>query len=217
MVRTEKAALEFLDRVGFCFLFPQKGLVLASLWQAVKGDSDVMHSWDADAERVWGWKDDFPRRGKAWYGKLLRRKPSFLGTRMLPSFMAAAQARDHSEAYADGRLSTEARDIADWVDEHGPTAVADLRTRFGGKTRADKGLEQLQGLLLLTHYGTSEQKAGWPSAVVEQTARAFPSAWAEADEIDPAEARQTILEAYRRQQPSATDKDAARVLGFKRS
>ena len=37
MVRTIQQAAKYIDRVGFCLLFPIKGLKLPSLWAGVKG------------------------------------------------------------------------------------------------------------------------------------------------------------------------------------
>jgi len=209
-VKTESDAIAFIDRMGFCLLFPQKDLPVASLWQAVKGPHPLAE-WDEDASMIWGWKDDFPRRGLAWYGKLLRRKPCFVSRRALPRFLAAMGRPDWRRLYADGKLPAAARDVASWIEENGPTSAGSLRRRLG-KARADKALTELQCALVLTHYGTEEASAGWPSAVLELVARAFPEAVDEARALDPAEARGDIEEWLGLHAPDLTPRDVSRIL-----
>jgi len=43
-----------------------------------------------------------------------------------------------------------------------------------GQARFTKAILELGRGLVVTHFGTEEQGAGWPSAVLELTARAFP-------------------------------------------
>lgn len=85
-VRTLSQAARYIDQVGYCLLFPIKGLRLPSLWAAVKGKSsrdpsaslpsassgstlrfdrasfNLVAAWDDDALRLWEWKDLLPRR-----------------------------------------------------------------------------------------------------------------------------------------------------------
>lgn len=101
MVRTIQQAARYIDQVGFCLLFPSKGLRLPSLftlmkegWAAVKGsrsfgtprDFDLVASWDKDTERLWEWKDELPRRRLAYYGKYFRGKGSLISLAFLPCF-----------------------------------------------------------------------------------------------------------------------------------
>ncbi len=217
-IRTEREAVAYIERVGFCLLFPVKTVTAASLWEAVKG-STAFSGWDEDAERVWHWKDALPQQGLAWYGKLLRRKGTFISPHMLGHFLATRSRDGYERLYRDGLLTREARDIAAWLDEHGAAPAADLRTRFGGKgkarSRADRALEELQTALIVTHFGTADQAAGWPSAVIELVARAFPDAWAAAEKLNPDEALSEILARYRDQAPEAGAREVARLFGMR--
>lgn len=233
-VATEAEALAFIDRMGFCLLFPQRTLRAASLWEAVKG-TPAFEDWDEDAQCLWAWKDDFPLRGLAPYGKFLRRKPAFISLRALPAFLAgmapgpealetAADSREpwrvlHRALFEEGRLTVEARDVAEYLADHGPTGSGALRTRFGGKGKArhrvDRALEELQSHLLVTHAGTTETGSGWPSATLELLARAFPDAVAQAAALDPDEARAEILAVYRDHCPDAPTAAVARLFGWR--
>src|SRR3970040_1154518 len=80
----------YTDQVGFCLLFPIKGLRLPSLWAAVKGRAaknfNLVAAWDDDALRLWEWKDELPRRRLAFSGKVFRGKKSLISLRLLPCF-----------------------------------------------------------------------------------------------------------------------------------
>ncbi|MBI3924984.1 MAG: hypothetical protein HY319_05545 [Armatimonadetes bacterium] len=216
-LRSQRAAADFIDRAGFCFLFHQSGLRLDSLWAEVKGPVALTaEAWDQDAERLWTWKDRLPLQGRAAYGKYLRRKPTFIGARLLPAFLASqGHGGDYLGLYEDGGLSVLAREVASWVEHHGATPVSVLRRRLGGPGRVNRALQELQSVLLLTHYGVAQQRSGWPATVIELLGRAFPAALQEGREMDPEEGRARILAGYRARQPDAEARDAARVLGWR--
>jgi len=60
-------ALEFINDVGLCFLFPMKGVEMPSLWEAICGRSRALRQlWghdDIELEYAWRWKDELPSRG----------------------------------------------------------------------------------------------------------------------------------------------------------
>jgi len=89
-IHTEAAARAFVDEVGFCFLFGERGIEIPTLWGAICGaDRPVpRHHDDADLGRAWNWKDSLPARGEVFYGKLLRAKPTLVSLALLPTFYA---------------------------------------------------------------------------------------------------------------------------------
>ncbi len=118
-------ALEFVDDVGFCFLFSAKGLQMPSLWEAICGEARPlpMHHDDEALGHAWDWKDELPSRGLAFYGKLLRGKPMLVSLRLLPHFYALSEnygnIEDYLIEYQEGRLSEEARRIYEALLKHG--------------------------------------------------------------------------------------------------
>jgi winged helix DNA-binding protein len=172
-------AAAFIDDVGFALLFPSRGIDLPSLFQAaseqpIEGIAEV--EWGPDAERVWGWKDELPRQGLAWYGRFVRGRPSFLS----PALLADLYPRNGDpEDFTEADLGPEARRIAEILLLSGPTSSATLREALGvegrrGKARFSEALAELGKKLVVTNFGTEDQGAGWPAAVLELTARAFP-------------------------------------------
>lgn len=172
----ERAAA-FVGDVGFSLLFPNAGVILPSLWEVASDRPmrDLGREWGPDAERVWGWKDQLPLRGLAWYGRFLRGRPSFIA----PDLLACLYPRSgRPDDFLDAALSPEALRIARILLKSGaqPTGAlreaTDAETKRGGE-RFSKALTELGRELVVTSFGTEDEGSGWPSSVLELTARAF--------------------------------------------
>lgn len=173
----ERAAA-FIDDVGFALLFPTAGIALPSLLETVRDrrDEHVGVEWGPDAERVWGWKDELPRLGLAWYGKFVRGRASFLSPTLLADLYPRA---GRPGDFTDAPLSADATRIARILFRSGPQSTAALREATGvegkrGSERFAAAVTELGRALVVTHLGSEDEGAGWPSAVLELTARAFP-------------------------------------------
>lgn len=168
-------ASAFIEDVGFALLFPKAGIALPSLWQVATEQSFEDDEWGPDAERVWGWKDELPLRGLAWYGRFLRGRPSFLSPSLLTDLYPRA---GRPEDFEEANLSRDAHRIARILLRSGPQPTSALREalaiegRKGGEAFT-AALTELGRELVITHLGTEDEGAGWPSAVLELTVRAF--------------------------------------------
>jgi hypothetical protein len=190
-------ASKFLDDVGFALLFPKSGLALPSLFEAAsdRAIERLGSDWGPDTERVWGWKDELPKRQLAWYGRFLHSRPSFLS----PAFLKLVYPRaGDPEDFDRSPLGPDARRIARMILLSGPLSTAALREATAaeggrGAARFSKTLGELGRELVVTHFGTEDQGAGWPSAVLELTARAF-----DVRRSEDASADEARLEATRR-------------------
>jgi hypothetical protein len=168
----------FISDVGFAFLFPHRTVAFPSLWEAAS-DRPVGESaddWGPDIQRVWGWKDELPVRRIAWYGRFVRGKPSFLSPEVLADLYPRSGRPDDFE---DARLGPDARRIASVLLRSGPLPTVVLRQAVNlegkqGGSRFSAALTELGRALVVTHFGTEQENSGWPSAVLELTARAFP-------------------------------------------
>jgi hypothetical protein len=182
-------AAEFVADVGFALLFPNRGLVLPSLWAAASDRpiGEEGSEWGPDIERVWGWKDELPRRGLAWYGRFLRGRPSFLSTELLAQLYPRSGEPDDFEEMP---LSPDAGRIASVLLRSGALPAAVLRRAVNlegkqGGARFSSALTELGRALVVTHFGTDQEDSGWPSAVLELTTRVFDVR----SRVDAAEAR----------------------------
>src|SRR5499433_653542 len=120
-VRNTRAALAFVDAVGFCstfYCFPEG---VACLWEAVVGRARPR--WprrshhDEGVGLTWRLKDDLPAARHVYYGKLLRGRPVLVALDLFPAFYALTRgrqrARDYQREYDAGRMSQTAKRLMD--------------------------------------------------------------------------------------------------------
>ncbi len=203
-VRTMNAAARFIKRVGFCWLFaPAPGTPeLPSLFEAVKGRRGVhIFDWDEDSDRVWVWKNDLPAAHRAYYGKALLGRPSFISLELLPYLIASSGEENFAQQYRHGGISYDAKKIYDALEQLGPRPTMALRRAAGieGKdanTRYHRALDELQRELYILPVGATRETGNWHSQIFELTARWFPEQAEAAHRIDAHEAWRTLATRY---------------------
>jgi len=202
---TETDARAFVDAVGFCFLFGERGVEIPTLWGAICGaDRPVpRHHDDADLGRAWSWKDSLPARGEVFYGKLLRAKPTLVSLELLPAFYALSpnygDVDDYIQQYEDGLLTIEARNIYQALRDEGPLSTSRLRQiaglQGGGVVarRFDNALTELQTQLKIAKTGISDANRWGYAYVYDLFLRAFPGVPEQARLISSDLAMETLL------------------------
>jgi hypothetical protein len=134
-VTTARAALEFVNDVGFCstfFVFPDG---VPCLWEAVAGRARPLwprHSHhDAAVGRTWDLKDTLPAQRAVYYGKLLKGRPLLVALDVFAAFYALRRGRqrvrDYRSEYEAGRLSVTAKRLLDALVREHPQYTRDLR------------------------------------------------------------------------------------------
>ncbi len=220
-MRTLADAARFLDHVGFCVLFSVKGVELPSLYFAAARKRAM--TWDRYALLIWDWKDELPRKRRAFYAKYFKGRGSFLSLAMLPHFLAieesAAAPEDSGRFYENGRITHDAKVIWETLTAHGPMATLELRHACKmeskqGNVRFKKAMLELQRALLVVHFGSEQETAAWTSGRFELTARAFPRQVSEARKITPEGARAAIAAKYFEIYPGAPTMQVARLFGW---
>ena len=223
-VRTLADAAEFLSHVGFCMLFPVKGVELPSLYYAAARRKPV--TWDRYALLIWDWKDELPRRRRGFYSKYLKGRGTFISPGLLPHFIAAEESaaapKDFERFYAGGRITHDAKVIWEALATHGPMATLELRNACKmdskqGNTRFKKAMLELQRALLVVHFGSEQETAAWASGRFELTARAFPRQASEARRITPNEGRAAMAAKYLEICPGAKPMQVARLFGWSKA
>ncbi len=225
-VRTALQAVAFIRTVGCCLLFPVRRLPLPSLyWAVARRPIQLGPEWDAACEKIWTWKDELPRRRRAWYGKYFRGRGTFIAAELLPHFLALQtlpfSRHDPERLYAEGTLSAAAAVLWTTLQREGPLATVALRHACGMTSPADhlrfqRALLELQTKLVITHFGAEQETAAWPSSRFELTARAFPRAVAAAERLSPLEARAAIVRRYLSWRPLAAPVELARLFKWSR-
>lgn len=134
-VRSARAALAFVEAVGFCstfYCFPDG---VACLWEAVVGRPRPRwpkHSHHDDGVGLtWRLKDELPAARRVYYGKVLRSRPVLVALDLLPAFYALVRgrqrARDYRVEYEAGRMSLTARRLMDALVREHPQYTRELR------------------------------------------------------------------------------------------
>src|SRR5207249_362644 len=134
-VRSERAALGFVEEVGFCSTFYRFPDGVACLWEAVVGGANPR--WprrshhDAGIGLTWELKDTLPSKKRVYYGRRLKGRPLLVALELFPAFYARARgrqrARDYREEYAAGRMSHTARRLMDGLVREHPQYTRGLR------------------------------------------------------------------------------------------
>jgi hypothetical protein len=226
-VLTTAQAVKYIDATGYCMLFPVKNVPLPSLYYAVtRRDAHVDFVWDKYAVMLWRWKDELPRRRRAYYAKYFRGRGTLISLKFLPYFLAmrdtAVAPRDHERFYAEGRIRDDARAIWEALAEHGPLATLELRHACNmdskaGNARFKRAILDLQCLLIAVHFGVERETTAWASGRYELTCRAFPNETAAGRRIKPEEARAKLAAKYFECHTGASPAQLARLFGWSKA
>lgn len=167
-LRTRAEGVQFINQAGIVLLFPGDGLPLPDLWSAINGSARAVpkHHHDAALGKAWDWKDTIPARKEAWYGKLIRGKPALVSFTDLPAIYALSnnygELDDYLEAYQDGLLSKEGKEIYEALLEHGPMPTSELRKKVGmggggdNAKKFERAIAELQTDLKIVKSGISD-------------------------------------------------------------
>jgi hypothetical protein len=223
-VATLSEARKFIDALGFCMLFPVTKVPLPSLYSAVtRRPPSAGIVFDKHFEMLWRWKDDLPRRHRAFYAKYFRARGTLISLEQLPYFLAmretAVAPGDHARFYGEGRIRDDARVIWEVLETHGPLATLELRhlchmETKAGNVRFKRAMLDLQCLLVVVHFGSEQETGAWASGRFELTCRAFPRQTAAARSIAPDDARAKLAAKYLEWHPAAPPVQLARLFGW---
>ena len=224
-LRNSRQALEFVNDVGFCWLFPAKDAEMPTLWEAICGESrpiPIQHD-DQALGHAWDWKDELPSRGLVFYGKMLRAKPTLISLELLPHFYALSQnfgdIEDYLIEYQEGRLTDEARRVYEALLKHGAMPTSHLRRHAGleGKSSAlrfDRAIRELQLGLKIVKTGISDANSWGYCYVYDVLLRRFPDLPARAGAIHSSEAMRVLLRTFLRNVGLAGERDVARLFAW---
>jgi len=147
-VNGEEEAVRFIEECGFLLLFSVRGVELPDLWQAT-----------ATRGEAWHWKETLPGAKKCAYGKVLRRKGTFISWEYFPGFMAAyGSPNSYLQDYRAGLLNQVEKQILETLEERGPLLTRELRRAIGlpgkaGTRQFHRALEGLQAQMRVTVAG----------------------------------------------------------------
>src|SRR4026208_1890372 len=143
-------AERFIEDVGFCEALTDSRRPGPSLYVAVCGRRDAHMprnvQKDPESRLAWSIKDDVMRRGRYFYGKLIKGRSTFITPRLLPFFHAIWGVPQRQEKQV---LSPDAQAILKIMRREWEMATRVLREESGIKERArfDRAMVQLQKTL----------------------------------------------------------------------
>jgi hypothetical protein len=206
-VRTLDDAQAFVEEMGFCFFWPIKGIEMPSLFHAIAGRVRSVPSEhdDPDISKCWGWKDQSLDQRWWYYGKLLRRRATFVSLDFLPYFYACSDnlgdLNDYIQEYEDGLMTAEAKAIYEALLAHGALDTVRLRREShmssrSAQSRFDRALVELQIGLKVLPIGVAQTGAWNYAFVYELLQRHYPDLPKRARSIERSEARRALVSRY---------------------
>jgi hypothetical protein len=222
-LRTPAQALEFVNERGFVYFWPIKGITLPTLWVATAGDRPVPNDHDDPGQVTWGWKDASLDKRIWYYGKILRRKATFISLEIAPYFYALSEnygspEEDYLLAYEEGRLTQAAKQIYETLLDKGSLDTISLRKEArllnAKESVFNRALEDLQKDFKILPVGIAEAGAWKYAFRYEITARYMPELPEKARPIGEADARRKLVELYMLSVGVAQVRDLARLFGW---
>jgi len=199
-------AVEFVNERGFVFFWPNRDILLPSLWAAVAGDRPVPDEHDDPGHVTWDWKDSLLGQRRWYYARVLRRRNTMISLEIAPYFYAlsenyGAPEEDYLLQYEEGRLSQEAKTVYEALLREGPLDTISLRkaahlTSQESNSRFNRALEDLQIDFKILPVGVSNAGAWHYAFMYDLAARHYPEIPEKARFIDEKQARTKLAECY---------------------
>jgi Winged helix DNA-binding domain len=218
-----EGALDFVNECGFVYFWPIKGITLPSLWVATAGDRPVPNEHDDPSMVTWGWKDDSLGKRIWYYGKILRRKATFISLEVAPYFYALSEnygspEEDYIVAYEEGRLTQAARQIYEALLDKGSLDTISLRKEArllnAKESVFNRALEDLQMDFKIMPVGIAEAGAWKYAFRYEITARHMPELPEQARPIGEAQARRRLVELYLASVGATQTREVVKLFGW---
>lgn len=222
-VSSPAAALTFVNKRGFVYFWPIKGIDLPSLWVSVAGDRPVADAHDDPGHITWGWKDGALDKKTWYYAKILRGKATMISLEIAPYFYALSEnygspEEDYLIAYQEGRLPQSAKQVYEALLDKGAMNTLDLRKEAKLSNAKDsefnKALEYLQKDFKILPVGVAQAGAWKYSHIYDITTSHFPELAERARKITESQARMKLLELYFDMVGTAQVRDVQKLFGW---
>jgi hypothetical protein len=218
-LRSPDQAVIFVNQRGFIFFWPNKNLLLPSLWVAVAGDRPVPNEHDDPGHITWGWKDGMLGKRRWYYGRTIRKRNAMISLEVAPFFYVLSEnygspEEDYLYQYEQGRMTQEAKAVYEALLREGALDTISLRkaARLSSRDadgRFDKALGDLQSDFKILPVGIAEAGAWRYAYIYDLVPRHFPEIPEKARYISENNAREELallylqsLGAYRKEQLS---------------
>lgn len=225
-IKTKRGALEFVNKVGFCFAFKAEHSESPCLWHAAVGQRNpqVPHHTHHDPylSFVWEMKNILSAEKKIYYGKLLKNRPTMVSLNYFTYFYVLSRRSGSTDEYlrefAGGNLSSAGKSIMDALSDSSPQVTKGLKLASGLHTKADRkefdnGIAELQRKMFIVKVAEHYDPFTFEWDVVP---RRFPKETRRARKISEEQARERILQRYFENQLVATVASIQRLFGWQK-
>ena len=199
-------AVEFVNQRGFIFFWPNKEVLLPSLWTAVAGNRPVADEHDDPGHVSWGWKDAMLGQRRWYYARILRRRNMFVALNLAPYFYAltanyGSPEEDYLIQYEAGQLTQEAKLIYEALLKHGALDTITLRktARLSSQqsdARFNKAMDDLMIDFKILPVAVTEAGAWHYAYAYDIVTRHFPEVVERARFISEQESRRELIKSY---------------------
>ncbi len=227
MLRTYAEFLALVNELGF---FPFYGRFLPGFpMLQTETTEDQWHTGDRETD-PWQWKDRAAEERQLAFGCILGGHKGFIAKQLYPLFYAACHSTiSMEERYGRGELSQTAWQLHRLFAGGAVLSTAEIRQALGvtkkeGASQVDATLKELQKGFVITVCGNRRKVSldgreyGWPANTYCRVTDWTPDGWLDgSDEIDPAEAREQLLDIGCSIAPSGDRQALSKVLFGRRS
>jgi len=217
-------AERFVNDVGFCFAFKMNKSELPCMWHAAAGRRDPVYPLHVQHDPyfglVWNAKDALAAEKKVYYGKALKKRPTFISLEFLPAFYRLLKRKNNAEDwladYMRGELSAAAKRIMEAIWEQSPQVTSELKMASNmahPSKRAifDKAMAELQAKMYIVKIGEFYDPFTFLWEVMD---RRFADEIAIAKSMSVTEAQDKILLKYFHVRWAASEKEIQRLFGW---
>jgi hypothetical protein len=224
-VSSPAQALTFVNKRGFIYFWPIKGIDMPSLWTAVAGDRPVADKHDDPGHITWGWKDGALDKKVWYYAKILRKKATMISLDIAPYFYALSEnygspEEDYLLAYEEGRLPQAAKQVYEAILNEGSLNTLDLRKAAklsnAKESEFNKALEILQSDFKILPVGVAQAGAWKYAFIYEVVSRHYPDLPEQARKIGEREARAKLVQLFFESVGAAQESDVNKLFGWKK-
>ncbi len=146
-------ALDYVNRVGFCLLFPAKKVDLPDLWQFGEGSE------------AWYWKDELTSRKAAFYSRVIANRASLVALDIVPALYSISITADYGgdrfEIYRAGKIRADTNRLVGVLSAKGPLTTRALMRETGMKGyRFKRALDEAQAMFLAVRADTTGHSIG---------------------------------------------------------
>lgn len=223
-VQTREQAIAFVNRRGFVYFWPIQGVLLPSLWNAAAGDRPVPNEHDDPGHVTWGWKDELLGARRWYYGKVLRKKATFIALDVAPLFYALSEnygepEQDYLLQYREGRMTFEAKTVYETLLGEGPLDSISLRklahlSSRESEARFNRTLDVLQADFKILPVGVAQAGAWKYAFVYDLVHRFYPDLPEQARLIRQVDARRKLAKLYLESVGAAPEKALVSLFGW---